>query len=63
MLTESSGFTNGPDDNSSEKLDAAFVLLDGLFHCLRHGFLPHRSDKNGEGEILSLGMKKQSTTK
>lgn len=32
MLTESLGFTNGPDDNSSEKLEAAIVLLGGLVH-------------------------------
>lgn len=32
MLTESSGFTDGPDDNSLEKMEAAVVFLGGLVH-------------------------------
>lgn len=68
MLTESLGFRNGPDDNSSEKLEAAIVLPGHLIHRLRllcHGFLLHRNYKNrvgnsfpwqaGKNIILSVG--------
>lgn len=34
MLTESLGFTNGPNNNSSERLEAAIVLPGHLVHRL-----------------------------
>lgn len=61
MLTESLGFTNGPDDNSSEMLETDIVLHGGpglLTQTPCYCFLSHRNDKDRvEVEIFSFEIK------